>query len=227
MRQFTTGHTAHCAMRRCVPTVRVSLRRQIGGAAMVRSALASLAATACLLSLAACDGDEPASSAVTSTPTSTPSRSEPTVPAYLAKYSENEREAYDEAADAYEAFSDRNAELVRKGRATPEARAFYREATAAWQSYWARLMDFDSRGIRVLGRAEVLRVRPSAIKIDEKGGGQVDLRVCSIATGVRVTQDGRPMPQPSPKPTITRVSMVKLPAESSWRILSDRAGGSC
>ena len=146
-------------------------------------------------------------------------RTSPTTP-------RDERAAYEAAVAAYEDFSDRNAELVRKGKATPEAREFYQEATAGWQSYWARLQQFDSRDIRVVGRADVLRVRPASIELDD-GGGQVDLRVCSTSEGVRVLQSGSPMPQPSPKPTITKVSMVQLPDESSWRILSDRAGGPC
>jgi hypothetical protein len=227
MRQPTAGPMAHCATRNRVFTLRTSLGQLPRGTAMVRSAVSSIIVTACLLSLAACDADEPAPSAASPTQATSSSPVEPIVPRYLVDYSEDEREAYDDAVVAYEAFADRNAELVRKGRATSEAREYYQRATAGWQSYWARLMDFDSRGIRVIGRADVGRIRPAAIKLDEKGGGQVDIRVCSIAAGVRVIQDGQPMPQPSPKPTVTKVSMVKLPSGSSWRILSDRAGGSC
>ena len=208
---------------------------------MGRTALASLVASTCLLSLAACDGDEPVPPSATRAPTastspSTTSSSSPTassrpnaspVPPYLAEYSGGERKAYEEAVASYERFSTRNAELFRKGRATPAAKAFYKRSTAAWQSYWARLRDFEARGLRVIGRGEVLGVRPAAIRLDQDGGGQVVLRVCSVATGVRVLQDGQPVPQPSPKPTITRVAIVQLPGESSWRVLADRVGGPC
>lgn len=199
---------------------------------MVRTALATLVATACVLSLAACTSDGPGTAtdtptASTSPTTAGPTPTEPAVPPYLADFSEEERNAYQAAVEDYEEFSRQNAALYRVGEATPAARAFYKKSTAAWQSYWARLQGFESRGIRVLGRAEVIRIRPADVRLGEADGGEVEFRVCSVATDVRVLQNGEPVPQPSPRPTITRVAMVKLPAESSWRILSDRVGGRC
>jgi hypothetical protein len=199
---------------------------------MVRTAFTSLAVTACVTLLAACDGNEPGTP--TPTPTSSTSASsanssptKPALPPYLANLSEAERAAYGAAVRDYQGFSNRNADLYREGTATPEAKAFYKRATAAWQSYWARLVAFDSRGIRVIGRGQVVRTRPAVVRIGRNGGGEVGLRVCSVARGVKVLQNGKPVPQPAPTPTITRVSMVKLPNEKSWRVLSDRAGGNC
>jgi hypothetical protein len=199
---------------------------------MVRSALTSLAVSACVLMVAACDGNDPGTptpAPTSSTPPSSASASPTTsaVPPYLVRYSAAERAAYAAAVRDYQRFSRRNADFYRVGKATPAAKAYYKEASAAWQSYWARLMRFDSGAIRVIGRAEVVRIRPAVVRIGPKGGGEVGLRVCSVARGVKVVEKGKPVPQPSPTPTVTRVSMVKLPGEESWRILFDRAGGAC
>ena len=72
-----------------------------------------------------------------------------------------------------------------------------------------------------------LHTRPADIRVDPDGGGQVALRVCGISEGVKVLQDGEPVSQPSPKPTIVRVQMVKLPDEFDWRVLSERVGAKC
>ena len=203
---------------------------------MFRTTRAFPATVACLFALTACNGDNPQPPAPSSTlggsatsPSSSPSSSPstPSVSEYLVKYSEEERAAYDAAVEDYAAFSDRNAEIYRVGRATPAAKAYYMKSTSAWQTYWAKLREFDSQGIRVVGRGEVIRIRPSGIRVDPDGGGQVDLRVCGVSTGVQVIQDGEVVPQPSPKPTTTRVRMVKLPGEASWRILFDRVGSPC
>lgn len=108
---------------------------------MVRTALSSLLASVCLLSLMACDADKPTRPTASGSPTGTTTQTLPTspatspVPPYLSEYSDRERRAYRDAVDDYEAFADRNAALVRKGRATPAARRFYQQATASWQSY--------------------------------------------------------------------------------------------
>ncbi len=232
MQQVTTRSTCRANKSTAVPRLKSSRRRRFRGVAMVRAALTSLVTAACLLSLTGCNGDSPqkpspSPTASTSPTTTSSSPTEPAVPRYLADYTDEERAAYAAAVNDYEKFSDRNADFYRVGKATPAARAYYKRATAAWQSYWARLMSFESRGIRVVGRGKVTRIRPSVIKLGEGGGGQVNLRVCSVASGVRVFQNDEPVPQPSPKPTITRVSMVSLPGQASWRILFDRVGGPC
>lgn len=201
---------------------------------MRRTAVASLAASVCLFSVTACSANEPTGAsppAEGGSPTSAspnPSTSPTdTVPAYLQKYSEEERTAYREAVGDYAAFSRRLAAINESGRATPRAKAFFKQKTAAWQSYWARLRTNERRGIQIVGMGRTLHTRPADVRVDPDGGGQVALRVCGISEGVKVLQDGKPVSQPSPKPTIVRVQMVKLPDESDWRVLSERVGAKC
>lgn len=236
MKRFATRRTCRATFSMAVPRVRTTSRHRLWEAHMLHTALASLATAACLLALTACNGDNterpttsPTLSDSPTSPSSSPSSSPstPSVSEYLVKYSEEEREAYEAAVEDYATFSDRNAELYRVGRATSAAKAYYMKSTSAWQTYWAKLREFDSQGIRVVGRGEVIRIRPSGIRVDPDGGGQVDLRVCGVSTGVQVIQNGEVVPQPSPKPTTTRVRMVKLPGASSWRILFDRVGSPC
>ena len=208
--------------------------RKFRGADMRRTAMALLAASACLFSVTACSTSEPTEAsppAESSSPTSaspSPSTSPTeTVPAYLREYSEEERTAYREAVDDYATFSRRLAAINEAGRATPRAKALFKQKTAAWQTYWAQLRANEDRGIQIVGMGRTLRTRPAGARIDPDGGGQVDLRVCGVSEGVEVLQDGEPVSQPSPTPTIVRVQMVKLPDESDWRVLSERVGVKC
>jgi hypothetical protein len=188
-----------------------------------------LAASAMVLAVAGCDGDKPPESTPTATATTSPTESpttSPTVPAYLKDYSEEERAAYQSAVADYERFADRNARIYAAGVATSQVKAFYQQKTAAWQSYWAQLQQLEADGIRIKGRAETVRIRPVGVRATDRGGA-VTLRVCSVSTGVEVIQNGTPVPQPTPKPTVIRVEMVQLPGEDWWRILSDRLGGPC
>lgn len=192
-----------------------------------------LIASALALAVAGCDGDDPpetptptATSSPTGTPTGSPSGS-PTVPAYLEKYSEEERAAYEAAVSAYLSFADRQAEINADGRATAAARRFYREATADWRTYWLRLQELESNEIRIIGRGETLSHRPAEIKLFQAGGGQVVMRVCGVARGVEVVQNGTPVPQPSPTRSNVRVAMVKQPDDPMWRVLYERRGSPC
>jgi len=221
-----------------VPKVKNSLRARFGGVAVVRAALTSLVTTTCLLSLTSCNGDtpeapspSPTSNTSSTSPTAPTSASssptEPAVPPYLASYTKEERAAYDAAIRDYESFSDRQARINAKGKARESAKLFYRQRTAAWQTYWARLRANESQGLQIIGKGRTLRIRPADIELYQGGGGQVDLRVCGVAEDVEVLVGGEPVPQPTPKPTIVRVRMVHLPDEAVWRVLSERVGPTC
>jgi hypothetical protein len=199
---------------------------------MVRTALATLVATACVLTLAACTSDGPGTATQTPTASTSPTTASPTptgpaVPPYLADFTEDERAAYDAAIEDYESFSDRQARINAKGKATASAKAFYQERTSAWQSYWARLRANEEQGLQIVGKGKTLRIRPAGIELYRGGGGQVNLRVCGVAEGVEVLKGGEPVPQPEPDPTIVRVRMVQLPDEVVWRVLSERVGSPC
>lgn len=198
---------------------------------MLRTAMTSIAASACLSVVSACTSNGAASPAPTPTPTSSRSpsvlHSTDGVPGFLQDLSAEERTAYEKAVEDYQDFSRELAAINEAGRATPEAKQFFEERTAAWQSYWARLTTNEERGIQIIGMGKTLRTRPGAIRLDTDGGGEVGLRVCGVSEGVEVFQEGEPVPQPEPAPTIVRVEMVKLPDEAHWRVLSERVGKKC
>ncbi len=222
-----------------VPRVMNKLTVRLGGVVMVqpiRTAAVTVTCLMALMALTACSGDhpepEPTSSptptASTSwVPTSSPSPTEPSVPAYLERFSEAEREAYADAVADFGDFSEGHGAILSVGEATPAAKAFYQERTAAWQTYWAQLRAYERQGIRVVGIGRVIETRPTVIELYRDGSGRVDLRVCGISEGVEVLQNGEPIPQPDPEPTITRVRLVLLSGESTWRVLSERLGSEC
>lgn len=196
---------------------------------MLRTIVALITASAIALAVAGCDGDEPPDTtptpSVTSTPTASPSSS-PTVPAYLEEYAPDERAAYEAAAKDYESFADRNAEFYAEGRATQQAKSFYTRYTAARQSYWARLQEFEQQGYQIRGEGEILRMRPVSVRAGDDGG-EVTLDACGISSGVTLSQNGTPVPQPTPTPTNVRVRMVQLPEETWWRVLDQKVGDQC
>ena len=190
-----------------------------------------------LLTSAACtDRAEPTPDGGPSITTSSPTSSTPTspsitpdgtptaetVPAYLGKYSPQEQKAYRAAVKDRERFADHQAAIFRRSRATPQARTYYMRRTASWQTYWARLRQFDAEDITVKGRSKVIRVRPSKIRLAQDGSGTVTLHVCGSNAGLRVFQRGELSPQPNRRPSIVEVAMVKLRGESWWRVLYEK-----
>ena len=197
---------------------------------MSRTRFAAIA-TFVVLSCAGCADDgspkaDPSPSPSTSMPASTATT--PTaVPAYLDRFSERQRQAYDDAVQAYQDFAGQQATYMAAGEATPAAKRFYVRHTADWQTFWATLQQRESDGVRVEGTGKTLRTRPTKIRLYGDGTGSVNLDVCGVSTGVKVSQNGSPIPQPKPVPTIVRVGMVKLDGESHWRVLYERVGPKC
>lgn len=140
----------------------------------------AIATSAFALALVACSGDPRTPVADPSNPSAPSSSSAPstslsnspsaTAPPYLRKFTQDERAAYLAAVDDIGRFAGRNAAFYRVGVATVAARNYYMRATSAWQSYWAELRQFDSRGIRVVGEARTIRTRPISIRLLENGG---------------------------------------------------------
>jgi hypothetical protein len=191
-------------------------------------------ATILVLTCASCDQSDspttaPSSPSVrtTSPPTTTSPSSSPTVPPYLSGYPADERTAYDGAVRAYAAFSDREAKIFATGKATPAAKRFYVRYSGDWLTYWNQLRQRERDKLRIVGRGHTLRVRPVAINLGKDGSGTVELRVCGIARGVKAFQGSTEIPQPTPKPWLVRVKVIRLKGESRWRVFSERLGGPC
>ena len=200
---------------------------------MSRTRRLGVIATLLVLSCASCtnSADPPSSSptpASSSTaPTAPTSSPTPSAPAYLSKYGDKERKAYAHAVSAYELFAEEQAKILAVGKATPKAKRYYEKYSGDWLTYWNVLRQREADGIRIEGRGETLRVRPARIKLGDDGSGSVDLRVCGVASGVKVFQRGTPIPQPNPTPKIVKVSLFQLTGESWWRVFLERVGGSC
>ena len=137
-----------------------------------------------------------------------------------------ERKAYAEAVRAHDKFAVEQGKILAVGKATPKAKRYYRSRSGDWLTYWNRLRQRDADGIRIVGRGETLRIRPAGIKLGDDSG-TVDLRVCGVAKGVKVFQNGTPIPQPQAKPKIVNVRLVQLEKDPRWRVFWERIGGSC
>jgi len=203
-----------------------------GKGPMPRASCVAWAITAVVLACAGCSppNDPPSSSPSPSSPSTSPVESSPSatpaIPPYLTKYTTTQRKAYAEAVDAHEAFGLQQAKIFADGKATPKAKKFYKTNSGDWLTSWARLRQREADGIRVLGRGETLRIRPAAVQLGN-GGGTIDLRVCGIAEGVKVLQEGQPIPQPQAKARIVNVRLIKLENDPPWRVFWERPGGSC
>lgn len=190
-----------------------------------------LMATFLVLPCVACSGNadettppsspKPSASARPSPPPTTP-----TVPSYLSGYTVEERQGYAAALADYQEYRVLEARLERRATAPRAARRFYQEYTADWVTYWAVRKQWADAGVRVLGMPETVWHRPALIRLSGDGGGTVRIRMCLDATDVRVTQRGHDVAQ-NKTPTISTVSMTRLPEDKRWRFLAAKAGKPC
>ena len=140
-----------CGIRSNAHTVEITSAPSRGSVNMSRTRFAAIA-TFMVLSCAGCSlggspSADPSTSPMTSSPT--PTTATPTaVPAYLERFSAAERQAYADAVQAYKDFSDQQDTYMASGKATPEAKRFYRRNTADWQTFWATLRRWDRDDIR-------------------------------------------------------------------------------
>lgn len=159
-------------------------------------------------------------------PTASPSSTTHSVPAYLTKYTADERQAYSDALGDYRSYRAQEARFARRATSPVAARRFYREYTADWVSYWALRHQMADAAIRVVGVPKVKWSRPALIRLTGDGGGTVHLRLSLDARDVKVTKRGEPVPQ-NTTPTISRISMSRLPEDVRWKFLMAEAGAPC
>lgn len=207
-----------------------TMRLNSGEREMPRTRWISFAATVLVLTCASCSQTDDTPKAVppsSSSAISTLEPSESATPSHLTKYNPDERKAYTEAVSAYEKFADEQAKILAVGKATPKAKRYYEKYSGDWLRFWNVLRQREADGIRIRGRGETLRVRPARIKLGNDDSGTVELRVCGVSTGVKVFQDGTPVPQPSRTPKIVKVTLFRLTGETWWRVFLERVGRSC
>ena len=138
----------------------------------------------------------------------------------------DERQAYSDALGDYRSYRAQEARFARRATSPVAARRFYREYTADWVSYWALRHQMADAAIRVVGVPKVKWSRPALIRLTGDGGGTVHLRLCLDARDVKVTKRGEPVPQ-NTTPTVSRISMSRLPEDVRWKFLMAEAGAPC
>jgi len=206
-----------------------------GNHGMRRTRWMSVFATVMALACASCSltdsdpSDVASNSPSTSLSTSTPSPStSPSVAAYLKNYTPAERRAYAAAVRANHRFIKKNDGLLRAGRLTKSAGAFYQRHATDWTVPWTALAQFVNSHVTVRGRARERWVRPARIDVRASAGPTVVLRRCLDERDIRVLQDGKPLAQPHLKvPHTYRVTMVKRRGETWWRAGMPERGARC
>lgn len=189
-----------------------------------------LATAIVVASCAACSGSTRDATPSESSKSSTAISAAPTpsVPAYLASYSTDQRAAYDAALTAHAAFVEQDRKFAAVGKTTQRAATFYRRNSIDWVSDWASLAQLANNHVIVRGRTIVKWVRPVTVQVDGAGADVVVLRRCVDSSGLAVTQNGKPLAQPNLKePHVFRVRLEKRAAETWWRVGTAKQGAPC
>ncbi len=175
--------------------------------------------TACLLGIAlsitmsSCNND-----GVDPIPTgSTPTSVTPTRPAWEAKYSQDEIDAFRAAEDSVEVFEARVGPIYAEGRATPAARELFQDNLISWQAVWARLQADEKRGIAVARQPKVLSSEPKSIELVKAGEAAVVIRRCTDQSDLGATLNGKPLQEAFDDPVIQEVDTY-LAKDGRWRI---------
>lgn len=231
----TTGSQHRCSIARGRITRIVSastMRLNSGEREMPRNRWTMGIATTLVLTCASCsqttaDPDPSPPSTSSSTPTVSPTPT-PTLPAYLAKYTPEERKAYAEAIANYSRFLRRNSEFLAAGATTKQANKFYRRYSIDWVVSWANLAQLANNNVKVHGTARELWVRPAEIELKPSGRAVVSLRRCLDEHEIVVRQNGKRLPQPQLKvPHVYRVALEKRVGETWWRSGVAEQGSPC
>jgi hypothetical protein len=190
-----------------------------------------LAVTFLVASCAACSGTagESAPNSPTSS-TSAPSMPAPTssVPPYLASYSIDQRVAFNDAVDALHRFTTVNDRFLGEGELTKRQAAFYRKHSVDWVGDWATLSQFVNNKVTYEGSPIEVWLRPLSIDLTAKDGQLVRVRRCLDESQLVVFADGEEIAQPQLKnPHVYKVSMIRRPGESWWRVGLPRQGNAC
>ncbi len=187
--------------------------------------------TSLLLACASCGGGNSSAGSPppspSSSPSPSPSRSQ-TVPAYLAKYTVQERMAYAEAVAALHRFTRTDDRILGQGKLTSKQAAFYRRNSINWVEDWANLAQLVNKHIVFKGTTKEVWVRPLSINLNANRGELVELRRCLDQSALRVFASGTRVPQPQlKKPHIYGVTLEKRTGDTRWRVGLPKQGATC
>jgi hypothetical protein len=158
----------------------------------LRTVAAILTSAVLVLGLAACGGGDDKSAAEPGDPTTSASPGQPTstAPAWAKKYDESQLAAYRAALARWDEYGARAEPIWSRGKATPAARAFFREylPSPLWEAEYRQLQDLEKAGITLRGRAKVYWSKPRKIS---HNGLNVTIEQCIDPTGQTGWQDGK------------------------------------
>ena len=170
----------------------------VGGRAAAAALLASV------LALTGCGGPERPQTGGTASAAPSP-------------YDAEERAIRREALRRLERFETGNAPILAAGRATAEAKRFYRDHVRDWQTAFAQLEEQERAGIRIARRPVVLSTRVTSIKSYQDNAAEVVLERCTDQSDLGMTEGGVPVPAVHDEPVLQRV-VVHRYENRTWRI---------
>jgi hypothetical protein len=142
-------------------------------------------------------------------------------------YDAEERALYREALRRLERFESRNARILAAGRATSEAKRFYRDHLREWQQSFSQLKGYERAGIRIADRPVVLGTRAASIESFQDNAAEVVLERCTDQSELGMTRDGVPVPPVHDEPVIQQV-VVHRYENRTWLIgAMDTTGRPC
>lgn len=112
--------------------------------------------------------DTTPSTSASSSPTSSPS---PDPNAWQDQYTAAEIDAYNAALQRWQSYETRSEPIWAAGKATPAAKALFKEYWIAWQIEAARLEMYEKNGITVSGLADVLWSKAKSIELTDTDTG--------------------------------------------------------
>lgn len=147
---------------------------------------------------------------------------DPTVPTAPASeqngtYNKDELAVYREAVRRVEGFEARNQPILAAGKATRQARKFYRDTLFMWQLSWEQLQRYELEGIRIARRPAVISTEATSIKSFQDNAAEVILSRCTDQSDLGMTRAGVPLPAVHDGPVI-QVVVVNRYENRTWRL---------
>jgi hypothetical protein len=149
-------------------------------------------------------------------------------PAELAGYTAKERQAYEGAVSAYEAFVKRSNHFYAVGETSVAAKDFYQRYSIDWATAWANLAQAANNHIKVSGPTTVVWTKPVTISVRSTAGDAITIKRCLDESKWTVEQNGKKLAQPQLKsPHVYTVQLEKRPRETWWRSGEPKLGATC
>ncbi len=180
-----------------------------------RTAAAALVTTGLLFSLAACTSDDNPAPTPSSTQAAPTTAATSAAPSWKDAYSPEELDAYEAALTRYTAYQAKVKPIWAAGKATPAAKALFKEYFIPWQYYFGQLEQYEASDIRLNFEMKVLDSKATRIKLGADGGS-VSIRQCVDSTQSSGTQGNNPLPKASKTPQL--IDIVVVQAEGRWLI---------